>query len=130
MDGFFEWEKVGRKKKPFFITMNDGRPFAFAGLWDKWHKDDETLESFTILTTGANELVHPLHDRTPVILSPEDYDTWLDPQVQDPAALLPLLHTYAGNDLKMFPVNPVVNSPRYDGPSCIEEQTGEQDTLF
>jgi putative SOS response-associated peptidase YedK len=130
VDGFYEWEKIGRKKQPFFITMTDGRPFAFAGLWEKWDKNDESLESFTILTTEANELLQPLHDRMPVILAPKDYDAWLDSQRNDPAELSQLLKTYTGDDLKTFPVNPVVNSPKYDGPLCVEEQTGGQGKLF
>ena len=129
-DGFYEWEKIGRKKQPFFISMKDGRPFAFAGLWETWHKEDEALQSFTILTTDANDLMRPLHDRMPVILQPGDYDAWLNPQLEDPAALQPLLHSYAGKDLTAYPVNPVVNSPRYDGPLCIEEIAGTQGTLF
>lgn len=135
-DGFFEWEKIGRKKQAFFITLNDGRPFAFAGLWEKWHKHDENLESFTILTTDANDLVRPLHDRMPVILAPADYDAWLNPQLQDPHQLSALLHPFPESAMQKVPVNPVVNSPRYDGPLCIEEQRqtsaghGEQGTLF
>jgi putative SOS response-associated peptidase YedK len=128
-DGFFEWEKIGRQKHPFLISMSDGRPFAFAGLWETWHKGEEKLESFTILTTQANELLRPLHDRMPVILSPADYGAWLSTE-EDPARLPALMHPYAGGDLKAYPVNPVVNSPKYDGPQCVEEQGPAQGTLF
>lgn len=135
-DGFYEWEKIGRQKHPFYITMKDGRPFAFAGLWEKWTnkieyegEDVETVESYTILTTDANEQMRPLHERMPVILGPEEYDAWLDPKQQDPAELTKLLHAYAG-ELKVYPVNSVVNSAKYDGPQCIEEAKADQGMLF
>lgn len=83
---FFEWEKIGKAKRPYYFTSADDNPFAFAGLWERWSKGDgEPIESCTILTTAANELVKPYHDRMPVILSPGDYDAWLDPATTDGA---------------------------------------------
>jgi putative SOS response-associated peptidase YedK len=84
-DGFYEWQKTGAKtKQQFYIHRRDGKPFAFAGLWEVWSKGEEPVESCTILTTEANDLMRPLHDRMPVILDAKDYDRWLDPAQQDP----------------------------------------------
>ena len=91
-DGFYEWQKVGKRRQPMFIHMRDDRPLAFAGLWEAWEgADHSALESCTILTTAANDLVRPIHDRMPVIVAPEDYGRWLDPAVQKPEPILPLL---------------------------------------
>jgi putative SOS response-associated peptidase YedK len=80
-DGFYEWKSVGKQKQPVHFRMRDGRLFAFAGLWERWTSPDgTTLESCTIITTGANELVLPVHDRMPVILDPSRYNDWLDPR--------------------------------------------------
>src|SRR4051812_30295235 len=77
-DGFYEWQRTGGKKQPFFFQMRDERPFGFAGLWEKWRGEDgQMLETCTILTTEANEVLRPVHDRMPVILHTEDYELWL-----------------------------------------------------
>ncbi len=91
-----------------------------AGLWDAWDKGDSPLESFTILTTEPNELVSKAHQRMPVILAPEDFDTWLDPTIEDADRLLPLLGAYPVGDMEGFPVDTFVNSPANDSPRCIE----------
>ena len=81
-DGFFEWKKVGQQKQPYYFRLQDEQPFAFAGLWERWRgpagSDGPPLESCTIVTTLANELCRPLHERMPVILEPADYDRWLE----------------------------------------------------
>ncbi len=122
-DGFLEWRKEGKKKQPFYFRRRDDQPFAFAGLWDRWTKGGqaEEIDSCTILTTDADELVRPLHDRMPVILSPKDYDAWLNPGETDPAALRYLFEPYPAEELVAYPVNPVVNNVRSDSPSCLEE---------
>jgi putative SOS response-associated peptidase YedK len=91
LDGFFEWARRGESKRPFYFHMRDGEPFAVAGLWEVWEGDGEPLETCTLLTTEANELLAGYHDRMPVILKPEDYDLWLDADVQSTEQLLPLL---------------------------------------
>ncbi|HEY9656670.1 MAG TPA: SOS response-associated peptidase, partial [Crinalium sp.] len=79
-DGFYEWHRIDRKtKQPYYFQLADRQPFAFAGLWERWQGDDTVVETCTILTTQANELLQPIHDRMPVILAPEEYDRWLDP---------------------------------------------------
>src|SRR5262245_29450802 len=78
-DGFYEWRKGNAPKQPFHIHRRDGEPFAFAGLWEIWGGEQPALESCTIITTDANEVIRPLHDRMPVILDQRDYARWLDP---------------------------------------------------
>ena len=78
-DGFYEWQRWGGRKQPYYVTFRDHRPFAYAGLWDRWQRPDgEALESCTILTTESNEVVKPIHDRMPAILNGDHFDSWLD----------------------------------------------------
>src|SRR5262245_4330455 len=87
-DGFYEWVRQAGKRQPIHFRLRDGRPFAFAGLWERWQAPGgPAVESCAILTTGANELVRQAHDRMPVILGPDAFGEWLDPAVRDPAAL-------------------------------------------
>lgn len=119
-DGFYEWRKHGRRKQPYFITMQDDRLFALAGLWERWEGSDHSyIESCTVLTTEPNERVRPIHNRMPVIVSPESYDLWLDPAVEDAAPLAPVLRPYPPEPMQSQPVGPVVNNPRNDSPECI-----------
>lgn len=120
-DGFYEWQQQEKGKQPFFIRMNDERPFAFAGLWEHWQEPEGTeIESCAILTTQANRLMEPIHDRMPVILPPEDYDEWLDPAVQKADDVSPLLKPYQQEDLITYPVSTYVNRPDHDSPTCVE----------
>jgi putative SOS response-associated peptidase YedK len=118
--GFYEWQRLpGGPKVPHWIHAPDGRPLAFAGLWETGRRGEaEPVRSFCILTTTCNEAVRPVHDRMPVILDGPDRDLWLDPDA-DPAALQPLLRPYAGA-LALHPVSTRVNSPRNDGADLIE----------
>lgn len=117
--GFYEWQKVDRRKVPHFIRLAGQDLFAFAGLWEEWvSKDDgQVLTSCAILTTSANELMGRLHDRMPVILPESRYDAWLDPQPR--ADLSDLLRPYASEAMEMFEVGSRVNNARNDGPECI-----------
>lgn len=117
-DGFYEWRRQGAVKQPYYIARPDG-PLAFAGLWDAWQHGHERIESCTILTTAANPQVAPLHERMPVMLAPEQYALWLDPEVQQPERLRPLLRPWPGA-LTIHPVSRAVNSPGHDGPELIE----------
>ena len=120
-DGFFEWKKIGKQKQPYYFRMSDERPFAFAGLWECWAGDgDAALESCTIITTEANDLLRPFHDRMPVILSPDDFSMWLDPQFEDKEQLQRLLRPYTPEEMTACPVNIRVNSPKHDDPQCVE----------
>lgn len=119
-DGFYEWQRQERKKQPFYFRLQDGRSFAFAGLWEHWEAPDgEAIESCTILTTEANELLHPIHDRMPVIIEPKDYDLWLDPTVQKPEPLQQLLCPYPSEAMTSYAVSTQVNSPANNSPDCI-----------
>jgi putative SOS response-associated peptidase YedK len=120
-DGFYEWQKTGSVKQPYRITLQSGDLFAFAGLWDRWKKPDgEELQTFTIITTEANDLTRKLHDRMPVILSPEDYETWLDPTFHETDTLQKCLRPYPSNEMTCYPVSRMVNSPKNEDPRCIE----------
>ncbi len=120
-DGFYEWKTVAKRRQPMHIRMRDGRAFAFAGLWESWEgADHSALESCTVLTTSANELVRPIHDRMPVIIAPADYALWLDPAVQRAEPILPLLRPYPAEEMEAFAVSPRVNSPVKDDESCLE----------
>lgn len=120
-DGFYEWKEVDGKKQPYYFQLRDGGPFAFAGLWDSWNSPEgEAVESCTVLTTRANELVAPVHDRMPVILLPQHYDLWLDTTVQQKERLAPLLTPYPPTQMQSHPVGQRVNSAQNDEPECIE----------
>lgn len=119
-DGFYEWQKVGTHKQPVLFRMKDEGPFAFAGLWDRWEgPEGRVIESCTLLTTEPNELVASVHDRMPVILPPEAYARWLDPQAHDPARLQPLLRPYPAAEMSATRVSSRVNSPRADDAGLI-----------
>ena len=124
-DGFYEWQKVNGAKQPFYLRLRDGRPFAFAGLWERWEgPEGSVIESCTILTTQPNELVRPVHNRMPVILAPEDYDLWLDPALGQGTGhveqLQNLLQAYPPAEMEAYPVSRWVNTPDHDDPRCIE----------
>ena len=114
-DGFYEWKREGRAKQPWLIGMRDREPFAFAGLWERWSAPgggSETLETFTILTTAANEIVAPIHYRMPVILAPEAFGSWL-------AGADVALGPCPPETMTAWPVSTFVNRPANDDPRCI-----------
>jgi putative SOS response-associated peptidase YedK len=120
-DGFYEWRKIAVGKQPFFIRFADRRAFAFAGLWDRWRRTEDTQEivSCTIITTSPNELVGELHDRMPVILPPDRFDEWLRPGPLLGPALESLLQPYPADEMEAFPVSRRVNSPANDDADCV-----------
>lgn len=118
-DGYYEWKQLDDGKQPYLIGRTAGGPMAFAGLWESWTKGEEPIESCTIITTDANEAIGAIHDRMPVILPPEEYDRWLDPQ-SDAQELGGLLAPYPLDDLAARPVSRTVNNPRNDSAACIE----------
>ncbi len=118
--GFFEWATTPTGKFPHYVTMRDGTPLAFAGIWDFWKTSEgEMLESFSILTTVANSLVAQLHDRMPVILHPTEYDLWLDRSVNNPENLKNLYRPYPAELLQEWEVSTTVNSPVHETPETI-----------
>jgi putative SOS response-associated peptidase YedK len=122
-DGFYEWKGEKNKKQPFYIHMKDGRAFAFAGLWSPWRpkgSDQPWLKTCTIITTAANELMRPLHNRMPVILDEESAEAWLNPDNAETAQLLELLRPYRSEDMEAYPVSKLVNKPTVDCPQCLD----------
>lgn len=123
-DGFYEWRRTGesgRAKQPFLIHAPDDRPLAFAGLWAPW-KDPTTGEwvlSATVVTTRANETVAQLHDRMPVILAPDAWRLWADPEIRDEDLLADLLRPAADDLLELVPVSPLVNNANNEGPELL-----------
>ena len=117
-DGFYEWKKVSGGKQPIHIHRPKREPFVFAGLWERWTRGDQPVESCTVLTTSPSPTVANVHDRMPVILDGDARDFWLDPSVQDPSAFEPLLGPYGGA-LELTPVSKLVNNPRNDSPECL-----------
>lgn len=119
-DGFYEWKKEQGGKTPMYITLQDKEPFAFAGLWDTWRDaDGQQIRTCTIITTEANELVAPIHNRMPVILPRNAQEEWLDPSLHDDRILLPLLAPYPAEEMSARPVSRLVNNPRYEGAELI-----------
>lgn len=118
-DGFYEWRREGKSKIPFHIRRIDRRPFAFAGLWEVWKGEEPPLESCTIITTDANELMKPLHDRMPVILDPRDYERWMDPHPQDPKYLEEFLKPADPEGWETVEVSNRVNFVKNDDADCL-----------
>lgn len=120
-DGFYEWKAQSGGKQPYYIKLKYDSLFAFAGLWEQWKsKTDEILESCTIIVTNANKLVRSIHERMPVILHPDDYETWLDPSGNATDNLIALLKPYSAEQMTAYPVSSSVNSPKHEDSSCIE----------
>lgn len=117
--GFYEWQKRNGKQ-PYHFRRSDGRPLALAGLWERWGRDGEAdLESYTILTTDANDLVEPVHPRMPVVLDEEAAEAWLDPD-GDGDRLAKLLRPAPEEELEAYPVTRKMNSPAFDEPGAVE----------
>ena len=129
-DGFYEWNKAAKDgekpvKTPFYISLESGEPFAFAGLWETWNSPEEALiRSCTIITTTPNELVAGIHNRMPVILPRAAYEQWLDPAEQSADSLNSLLVPYPASSMRAYPVSRLVNSPSNDRLECIAPLPG------
>lgn len=107
-DGFYEWQKLGNVKKPFYFSMKSGRPFGFAGLYETWMSPErEPINTCTIITTRPNELVRSIHDRMPVIIPKDKERSWIDPVNRDREMLLSLLKPYPSDEMAMFEAGPV-----------------------
>jgi putative SOS response-associated peptidase YedK len=118
--GFYEWKPVEHHKDPYFITMVNHAPMCFAGLWEQWHAPDSSVvETFSILTTGANSLVAPIHDRMPVILNPDDFSLWLNRNMHDPHELERVYQSFPAERMAAYQVPNAVNNPKFDSPACI-----------
>jgi putative SOS response-associated peptidase YedK len=121
-DGFYEWKGEKGNKQPMFITMPDGRPFAFAGLWGTWDKQGKEpiqYRTATILTREASESVMPIHNRMPVILKPEAFGPWLSRDTQDGRLLQNIIQNQVYTKLKSVPVSNQINSVKVNTPGNI-----------
>jgi putative SOS response-associated peptidase YedK len=116
--GFIEWQTVGKKKLPYHFRRPDHRPLSLAGLWERWSKGGEPVETFTIVVTEANDLVRPMHDRMPVVLADGDIDAWLDPDTS-PAVLKTMLRPADEGLLVGERVSTRVNNVKNDDPECL-----------
>lgn len=124
--GYYEWKQGDDGKRPYFIHPRDGQLMAFAGLWDRWQPPGghgATLVSAAIIVTQANADTRTVHERMPVILSPEDWDTWLDPNRQDGDCLSALLCPAPSGTLDAYPVSTAVNSPRNNQADLLTRQS-------
>jgi len=130
-DGFYEWKRDGKRSLPYYYHRRDRRPFAFAGLWERWKQPDGAwLLSCAVITGEPNPLVAPIHDRMPVIIEPSDYARWLAPGAVAPEVLDELLHPAPPEPYALYPVSPLVNSPENDSPQCVVQAEPLQRSLF
>ncbi len=120
-DGFFEWQKLpARGKQPYYFKLKDDQPFAFAGLYEHWRgADDRVINSCTLLTTQANDILRPVHDRQPVMLHRVDYDLWLDTDVRHVELLQELFRPYPAEEMTSYQVSALVNRPTVDHAALI-----------
>jgi len=130
-DAYYEWAQLGAKKKqPYAIALISGEPIAFAGLWESWHDtSDNTLETFTILTTTANERLASIHDRMPVIVAPQNYQHWLDTDSKSTPSP-DLLQPYPAEEMEAWTVSDDVGNVRNNAPELLALQEPDQGTLF
>ena len=133
-DGFYEWKREGKTKQPYCFEVNDGELFAFAGLWDRWRSPQgDVIESCSIITTTPNPLLADIHDRMPAILSPNDYDVWLDPAFNDTPSLAEMLKPFDAGLMRRSPVSTKVNQVQNDDADCarpVEHSSTTQPRLF
>jgi putative SOS response-associated peptidase YedK len=120
-DGFYEWQNTGDARRPVYIRLKTGKPFGFAGLYEVWKSPEgKEMTTCTIITTEANELMKPIHERMPVIIPGEHQDEWLDPAIENQDQLLDMLRPYRAEEMEAYPVSKRVNSPRNNSPECVK----------
>lgn len=130
VSGFYEWTKADEGKQPHYIHLPDDPVFAFAGLWDVWHKEGSEVWTCAIITTEANAKIRDLHHRMPVILDESARAIWLDDD-SDPDALRTLLQPYDGDKMAHYPVSKSVNSVKHDDPALVERhEPPQQQRMF
>jgi putative SOS response-associated peptidase YedK len=118
--GYYEWQAIGRTRKPWLFRRRDEQPFCFAGLWESWRRPDGTpLETCTIITVEPNDLARPIHTRMPVILAPEQCAPWIDPQSSDPEKISAFLRPFPAEAMTALAVSTHVSNVRHEGPECL-----------
>jgi putative SOS response-associated peptidase YedK len=121
LDSFYEWQKRGKEQQPYAVALADRRLMAMAGLWESWRSPGgERLRSFAIVTTSANDLLAPVHDRMPVILDPHSWPLWLNEEPADPEQLKALLVPYPADDMAIWPVDRRVGNVKNNDPALVE----------
>lgn len=119
-DGFYEWIRQGKTRQPVYVRLKSRSLMAFAGLYNVWTSPEgDKICTCAIITTDANELLMPVHDRMPVIVAKDKEDLWLDPLIKDRQQLMPLLVPYPADEMEFYPVSSSVNKPDYDSPDAI-----------
>lgn len=116
--GFYEWQATTTRKQPYHIHKPDNSLFAFAGIWEHWKNDQETVYSCAIITTDANGTMTPIHDRMPVIIAPEDYNRWLNKQATN-IKIADFLATDAYASMQANPISTRINNPLHNDESCL-----------
>jgi putative SOS response-associated peptidase YedK len=132
-DGFYEWARKGASKQPYCFEVREGELFAFAGLWDGWkNAEGRWIKTCSILTTTPNAVTSAVHDRMPVILDRDSYDLWLDPGMQNVAAISELLKPYDARWMRSYPVSTRINHVGNDDAECSRpvEIAEDQNRLF
>jgi putative SOS response-associated peptidase YedK len=125
-DGFYEWKKTGKERRPFHFGMKDDSLFAFAGVWDRWKSPaGQWVKSCSILTTAPNPLLADVHDRMPVILPQRHYHAWLTAPATEAERLAELLVPYDARLMRRYAVSALVNKPQNEGPECALEMPDE-----
>ncbi|MRG87441.1 SOS response-associated peptidase [Salinibacillus xinjiangensis] len=118
-DSFYEWKKVGKEKQPLRISLQDRKLFAFAGLWDRWQKDEEEMVTCTVLTKQPNEFMAEIHNRMPVILPKEQELEWIQNGPKQPEEMKEFLLQLPNEELTAYEVSTYVNNARNEGETCI-----------
>jgi putative SOS response-associated peptidase YedK len=130
-NGFYEWRREGNQKVPVWIHLKDKKPFAFAGLWDTWRDVEGEIVTFTIITTVANRLLRPIHNRMPVIFDGLQARQWLDPRLSMRAAdIAAVLAPFPSELMEAHDVSPLVNKPKNETPDCITPVADQQFRLI
>jgi len=119
-DGFYEWERNGKISQPYYFQLKNEKPFAFAGIWDRWRGEDRSITSCAITTTTANDLLSEIHTRMPVILRPESYDLWLNEHTRA-VDLKELLVPFPADQMMSHAVSYEVNDPKVDDERLLRE---------
>jgi len=117
--GYYEWSKRGGAKQPYLISLKSGALFSFAGLWETWAGAAGEVRTFTIITTEPNALMARLHDRMPAIIARDHYAHWLDPSLQDPAKIQPMIACYPAEAMQAVPISARINDVRNQGAELI-----------
>lgn len=122
--GFYEWSRIDGSKQPWYVRLKEDAPMGIAGLWESWRTPDgEVMESFCLLTTAANSLMAPIHERMPVIIPRDEFSIWLSPNLHDPLQLSRLYEPFPADALTAFRVSTLVNNPSHDAAACIQPLT-------